>query len=77
MIRFHEAYRLASDNYERDKKNIIDKYGGKFLVFYKGIIDGSGDDPFEIWKALNKKYTKDQRCDISIIQIPREGGKSE
>lgn len=75
LLRSRQAHQKATETFERNKEQLIKEYGGKFVVFHNGQIQESGDDPFDVWKVLDEKYTKDQRYDVSVIQIPREEKK--
>lgn len=75
LLRSRQAHQKANETLEKNKKQLIKEYGGKFVIFYNGQIRESGDNPFDVWTILDEKYTKEQRYDVSVIQIPREEKK--
>lgn len=70
LRRQREAYRHAEKTFANNKKNWIEKYGGNFVIVKNGEVLASEKDPYEVWKLLNEKYTRNERCDIAIIQVP-------
>lgn len=67
-----QAHRQADKAFAENRKNWVEKYGGKLVVVKDCQVIEAHDNPREIWKFLNDNFTPDERCDIAVIEIPLE-----